>query len=961
MIILVFVGLALYVRSAYINRALANQASKIAQEFSENRNVINYIDGCIQTLAETAILTLASQGGVIYQDQGGTTPFHREELGQSYLKIPYQDTIFNVTYGLKQNDGIRPLTFPPAYPPPQYPAPNKTIQAMTAQFMHTANFDLYDGYFGDVTLPKLCSRNGPNRFGGAGTTPTTYQTCAWFAYNQPFDTTQYTIQDELATYLEQNLPFCANLAPFVERYGTNLTVTGPPTANVTFTKEGITIDVNYPLTITFPRKEIQELATFKRAYPFRIKALYEAAATLLKLEAKNATFNIDTDATQHLPPGIEAYRLRNPCKEAGFCRTRQDGAYDDALVVIDKRTTIRGQHPFFLAAIENRPPVLDWIHTTGDAPYDLTSVAGDVLTLTPNAIDPDDEPVNITYAGWGQDYTDRFTCPFPVTMNNVKTCTTKAGPPLHTWMNSTPYLTNHKDASIPTQEEDLGWHVVTINVTDEARTSDWQDVTILVFPLPEAKPRGYNDQPDTDQTLLSLENPYCFDATQSTTGLTSQGEITAYNWTIAGSTYTDPVVCFGQTSISDIKDEMSLFAPSGRTDYATLVVSGGGFQSPPATLSYKVVDCLSHAGIGSPYPYNYTNGFEAPTLCCINNTYAPPTTPCYAAQTYGPYWQLTPPLSTYGNQPEPPPTITQPPAPSWEEANDVFTQAATRYCSGDRGNTCTGDITLTVQPITACPDLTSQGQTERCTGPSPNTRPAEDAQPAPACISYEPGDSFEYHYGFPDARGAPADGVCNENWACSSPTEYNKPFAPAPFRCQALCGDGFCKTPKLDTCYCDPSCGAECTTPNDVSWEGTTCSFSCDTSTTCGYTQTCQTPCPAGQPFCLAQDTCYYNVACTAPFTFQDPACKQQEGDYCPPAGTLQGNTCYYGARSCTQNGGCTLTKDTCPAPGTRIGATCYYGARSCHPATGCSIQSSPSPCDPGQRATCTPTGWVCT
>ncbi|NJL44542.1 MAG: hypothetical protein HC945_04510, partial [Nitrosarchaeum sp.] len=296
------------------------------------------------------------------------------------------------------------------------------------------------------------------------------------------------------------------------------------------------------------------------------------------------------------------------------------------------------------------------------------------------------------------------------------------------------------------------------------------------------------------------------------------------------------------------------------------------------------------------------------------------------------------------------------PQPTYPQENDVWTLDFTRYCSGDRGNTCTGPARTDYDIAQACTDLTSQGQTERCEGPSPQS---------PTCLRYGPMNSFEYSQGKPDLAGNTSDGICNENYACSTISDYasTTPGLPKPFLCQATCGNGLCKTPAPGTCTCNSdTCGATCEHPTQTRWQGTTCSYGCQASSTCSYTSSCQTPCPQGSTHCLNDLTCYYDVACAATYTPGQTPCAATPGDSCPTPGTLTQETCHFGIQDCTANGTCTLQKDYCPQPGTVQNGLCHHGSRACDATGGCTLQATPPPtCPSTTQATCTPSGWTCT
>lgn len=165
------------------------------------------------------------------------------------------------------------------------------------------------------------------------------------------------------------------------------------------------------------------------------------------------------------------------------------------------------------------------------------------------------------------------------------------------------------------------------------------------------------------------------------------------------------------------------------------------------------------------------------------------------------------------------------------------------------------------------------------------------------------------------------------------------------------CGDGrnYCTYPSSCTRYCSgsgtcntcsctarkncrKSCGAQCDSSSDYSWQGTVCGYNCNTSIDrCSFSSSCTTKCSSPSSYCLYSNYCYYNVGCSS------SGCSERQGNYCP-ATNVSGNTCYYGSRVCNSSGTCSYSNSDSSKPSTYYssGSTCYYG---------CSVQ-------------CTSSGW---
>lgn len=228
---------------------------------------------------------------------------------------------------------------------------------------------------------------------------------------------------------------------------------------------------------------------------------------------------------------------------------------------------------------------------------------------------------------------------------------------------------------------------------------------------------------------------------------------------------------------------------------------------------------------------------------------------------------------------------------------------------------CTGNILDQRIWIEGCPDLTTSGQTERCNGPA-ETNPTHDNNPGCSQINYP--NSFETRFSLPDYNGATADGICNDNYQCSSQDQYPD-LTNGIFAARGGCGNGECGQPIQQRCsdalseQTDdpnmPQCHAECDDRvNDVSWIGNNCKNACNMDSCTFATHT--THCTQANPNCLYQNNCW-SEECT-------PTAFQQTADYCPMPGTIVNENghsyCYYGNMGCSNQGQCTLNQDLMPS-----------------------------------------------
>ena len=249
-----------------------------------------------------------------------------------------------------------------------------------------------------------------------------------------------------------------------------------------------------------------------------------------------------------------------------------------------------------------------------------------------------------------------------------------------------------------------------------------------------------------------------------------------------------------------------------------------------------VYECLPYEnplGSFAPYPYNKlpsegtsyddppsevkNNPFLADHVCCDSNGEYISGTPCYEYTEYGGFMNFNNNKFTTGLSPNNHliSDMDNEYKIQWknfywndiaetkhdenpfkngdsthEAANDIFMRTFTRYCSGERGNICNGEIEEIRKSYEKCGDDFNPGTTrdERCQGPlSGDVVP--EGNTLPACFNYKPGQTFESTYlDLPNA-----DGFCNDNYKCSSGSGDNKYGAGGDYRCKAQCdGDGDC-------------------------------------------------------------------------------------------------------------------------------------------------------------------------
>ena len=195
--------------------------------------------------------------------------------------------------------------------------------------------------------------------------------------------------------------------------------------------------------------------------------------------------------------------------------------------------------------------------------------------------------------------------------------------------------------------------------------------------------------------------------------------------------------------------------------------------------------------------------------------------------------------------------------------NDIYTREFKQYCSGERGNACSGDILQNFVHKTDCRDMNendageieNRGEDETCTGPGIGAPSSMDGCSSLnlKCVYYSPGQSFEKDFLGDDD----ADGFCNNNefYASEKGSKKYDALDPLreiasvefPFKCKGQCdisNSGKC-TFAAD-CVCDLDNTCDGVKYDDIgplgicTGDGVYCSNKCEVIGENEYIESCQ-------------------------------------------------------------------------------------------------------------------------
>jgi hypothetical protein len=964
-VILAVLLFGLWISSLMGPNRLKNQAEEAVESYLRSDAVSYYVYTCMDASVNSAIYELSRQGGVFFDYQNGT--YNSTEEGRTH--IPFTLTVrdntlqneieenFNVSYSIQDTGYFRIVEEEvPAYP---Y---NKTyVRDMFRLYRNlcsTSDDCYYDaskeyslsGFAGFNNMSRLCS------FGSNNTRTIRnleFSPCA----ESIILNDNKSIEKILAKQISMRMYNCTDFSVFVDD---NITVSGLPLTQITYSPDSVMVDIIYNLTVKIKNKEpVIVKHTFSYRSNLRFVRIHNYAMSLIRADSSDFLFDLNNNH--------QSYGLHSEINPAKFFDAENmnisiinftdcDCPYEnDKLLIIEDGKSIVGNRPIlYMTMIKNRIPVLDYIHLTPtNSPYDIIVSTNQEITIEPQGYDPDDDK-NITYLyeGWKENYDEKCEVPvgLPATLDNL-VCIKNLGTAPNLWTMSEKFVRTKRAANYSTDDDDLGPHNITITARETSGLSDYQNVQILVFDLPKAKitPReAYSDI--LNDKINSIEDVLTLDGSLSTSSEVLNGNINRYTWTITSNgqliltkysqeeeVYVPDLTGNNDTLIQEIKH-----LPVSRTGWynVTLVTSSyipvfeSTFESPPDVLELELKECLPHRSTDYAFPYNTGDAFSANHSCCSDDYAIMPEssrTSCYNTERYGQIDRLLSDatLATLSQNSKfdtslysPSNSVNSDRIYSLNEKNDVYRLTFNRFCDGERGNICAGDMQRTITLSDACEDL-GAGEIERCEGPQEGNS---------LCVPYGPGMTFETAYG-----SAGATGICNTAQRCSSLGSggYN---AGGNMICRATCSTGDCNYARLQDCSCNvTACGARCDATHQFNWTGTTCSFGCQ-SNTCLYAQTRTLPCTASNSYCFSSTSspnCTFNVVCNA------TGGGWSVGEGCI-AGAAEGNICRY-----NENPTPTPDSGKCNSAG-----SCLLGR---------SDNSTLPPCPDGQRFVCDRNlGWQC-
>ena len=340
-VILIVAVLFIYISKNSGKKVRESSIKEVHETSLEMQPVKELVSGCLDKLAKDAVVLLGSQGGYIYESQGGSfVDFQETDEGVFFIINNRANTAYNI-----QNIPIR-VPSPSSSSIPEYPWQNFPYgQGSNKNF---------EGVFGQNTMPPLNTEDGP-----------------------------HSIQEQIETYIDTNLDRCLDFSTFNSQgYDVKKSIS---TTRVLLGSSDITIQSEVPIQATNPgTKENLQIKDFSTKLDVRLKDAYYFVNNLVENDIKDITFS-----------------LKSASNNKGSFNVRVvENAFnnDDIVIIKDESSLIYGLPFEYAFARKNRAPALYYIsESTLELQSNHAITREDILQDSEfKAEDPDEDNLILT-------------------------------------------------------------------------------------------------------------------------------------------------------------------------------------------------------------------------------------------------------------------------------------------------------------------------------------------------------------------------------------------------------------------------------------------------------------------------------------------------------------------------------------------------------------------------------------
>ncbi|MCF7798761.1 hypothetical protein K9M74_02555 [Candidatus Woesearchaeota archaeon] len=681
-LLVIVVAIVLSARNLTEQARLDAEADNLIEEFVQTSALHHYVSSCLDKVTSEGIVLLSQQGGVIYESQGGLTPDKTQNTdadqsfkqGVHYYPFTYTtlergnlvEKQFNISYGIRDYADC-PIALPPRpinlsnEETSYYPIKDTFFTAYTTRYANNFFDSLpgcnllsreisWSGFLGKNNMPPLCSYDGPNK--------NTLVCNSLYGFDSMAKNN--SLERQLQTFVEYELPVCVNFTMYENILGSNITVIDEPNVSIYFQQpRGMQVIASYPFIVRVQGKEpIIRQFDFQKKFSININEFYNFIYILVKNMVRNPYFDVreEWDNPDFNPFYYPFYDV-NVLPSELDCDIEGSVCLDQVLRVTDTSSQVLGKPLTFNFAIQQRKPALDYLHWPRTPPtiinenvVNFQHQIGDRVTIPIDFIDPDGSEVTVQLTGWKADANDMFneTCCDELddgcALANHWQCVVRDNDPPEDFVNQWKDFNAEATSQTwyDTTDEDIGLHNVTVIVTDAHGLKDFQIVRILVFDLPVAVLELRNLFDDINNSYASIEDPYILNASNSQPALlrdddslvytfidNKDGKIITTSNNVLSLPIQEDITIHNVTAVWFSAENFSGNVIEKRQ--VSLAVSQEGLTSDPDVKTIHLAACLPHGYKGTisneaiskndyeslPYPYYSGEEYQASHVCCV--------------------------------------------------------------------------------------------------------------------------------------------------------------------------------------------------------------------------------------------------------------------------------------------------------------------------------------------------------
>jgi hypothetical protein len=337
----VVVSLTLLTRSS--EKKTADQETiGVKEETFDVHPIKNFVTGCLSTISKDAIIFMGKQGGYLFKSQGGTLIDYPEtDQGIFFVNHENSKVVYNILQP-RYSVGIYSASIP-NYPWRTFPYTNESRTQQT--------FEAKD-IFGTSNLPPLNKSYG-----------------------------QHSIQDQLITYISNNIDNCLDFSIFEEQ-GFDITKK-EKTIFVDINEQDVTIKMNYEIIAdNLVSGEKTNLNDFFVKHKVSLGKLHNFANKIIESDISNVKFDITSSSTEDFDINVIRDLFDN----------------DDLIIITDKKSSFSGLQYKYIFARKNRNPSMFYLPSNLELPRFSEITNETLIENYPDAIialDPDEDILTI--------------------------------------------------------------------------------------------------------------------------------------------------------------------------------------------------------------------------------------------------------------------------------------------------------------------------------------------------------------------------------------------------------------------------------------------------------------------------------------------------------------------------------------------------------------------------------------